>query len=88
MKNLKFIIPVTVVFIGLVLIKLVTPEPTDWSPTYSKNDKIPYGSFLLYTVLPEIFPHQKIESINLPFYNINRERKIENKNIIIICNKF
>lgn len=88
MKNLKFIIPVTVVFIGLVLIKLVTPEPTDWSPTYSKNDKIPYGSFLLYDVLFEMFPNQKIESTNLPFYNINRERKIENKNIIIICNNF
>ncbi len=88
MKNIKFIIPVIVVFIGLVLIKLVTPEPTDWAPTYSKNDKIPYGSFLLYDVLPEIFPHQKIESINLPFYNISRERKIENKNIIIICNNF
>lgn len=88
MKNLKFIIPITVVFIGFVLLKLVTPEPTDWSPTYSKNDKIPYGSFLLYDVLPEIFLHQKIESINLPFYNINRERKIEKKNIIIICNNF
>ncbi|MBK7630102.1 MAG: hypothetical protein IPJ23_05285 [Ignavibacteriales bacterium] len=88
MKNLKFILPVTIVFIILVLVKLVTPEPTDWNPTYSKNDKIPYGSYLLYETLKDLFPNQNIESTNLPFYNITRERKIENKNIIIICRSF
>lgn len=88
MKNLKFILPVTIVFIILILIKLVTPEPTDWNPTYSKNDKIPYGSYLLYESLSELFPGQKIESTNLPFYNITRERKIENTSIIIISRSF
>jgi hypothetical protein len=88
MKNLKFILPVLIVLIVFVLIKLVTPVPTDWNPTYSKNDKIPYGSYLLFEALDELFPDQKIESTNLPFYNIIRERKIENKNIIIICNNF
>ena len=88
MKNLKFIIPVTLVFILLVIIKMFTPEQTDWSPSYSKNDKIPYGSYLLFTLIPDIFPSQKIESTNLPFYNITEERKIENKNIIFICNNF
>lgn len=88
MKNLKFIIPVTVVIIIVILIKLITPQPTDWSPTFSKDDKIPYGSFLLYDILPDLFPNQKIESTNLPFYNITQNRKIENKNIIIICDSF
>lgn len=88
MKNLKFILPVTIVFIILILIKLVTPEPTDWTPTYSKNDKIPYGSYLLFETLGDLFPAQKIESTNLPFYNITRERKIENTSIIIISRSF
>jgi len=88
MKNLKFIIPVSIVFIVLVVIKIFTPEPTDWSMSFSKNDKIPFGSFILFDQLNAIFPGQKIESTNLPFYNITSERKIENKNIIIICNRF
>jgi hypothetical protein len=67
---------------------MFTPEQTDWSPSYSKNDKIPYGSYLLFTLMPDIFPSQKIESTNLPFYNITEERKIENKNILFICNNF
>ncbi|RPI64563.1 MAG: hypothetical protein EHM44_03055 [Ignavibacteriales bacterium] len=88
MRNLKFIFPVTIVFVVLVIIKMFTPEPTDWSPSYSKNDKIPYGSYILYNQLSDLFPNKKIESTNLPFYNITSERKIENKNIIIICNQF
>ncbi len=88
MKNLKFIIPVTIVFVVLVIIKMFTPEPTDWSPSYSKNDKIPFGSYILYNQLSDLFPNKKIESTNLPFYNITNERKIDNKNIIIICNQF
>ena len=88
MKNLKFIIPVTVIFIVMVLVKMFTPEPTDWKPSYSKNDKIPYGSFLLYEILPDLFAGSNIETTNLPFYNITRERKIENKNIVIICSGF
>lgn len=88
MRNLKFIIPVTIVFIVLVIIKMFTPEPTDWSLSYSKNDKIPFGSYILYNQLSDLFPDKKIESTNLPFYNITNERKIENKNIIIICNQF
>ena len=88
MRNLKFIIPVTIVFVVLVIIKMFTPEPTDWSPSYSKNDKIPFGSYILYNQLSDLFPNKKIESTNLPFYNITSERKIENKNVIIICNQF
>jgi hypothetical protein len=80
--------PIAVIFILLVIVKMFIPEPTDWSLSYSKNDKIPFGSFILYDQLLEIFPGQNIESTNLPFYNITNERKIENKNIIIICNNF
>ena len=41
MKNLKFLLPVLLVFIVYLLYKLFTPEPTNWNPSYSKNDKIP-----------------------------------------------
>jgi|WetSurMetagenome_2_1015567.scaffolds.fasta_scaffold06048_2 hypothetical protein len=87
-KNLKFIIPVTAIFIVMVLVKMFTPEPTNWEPSYSKNDKIPFGSYILFDLMDDIFPGKKIETTNLPFYNITRERKIDNKNIIIICNGF
>lgn len=88
MKKLKFLLPVIIVFVVLVIIKIFSPQPTDWSQSFSKNDKIPYGSYILFEELKELFPKSKIEITSLPFYNINRERKIQNSNIIIICTYF
>lgn len=88
MKNIKFIIPVIVVALLLFVFKLFTPIPTDWNQSYSKNDKIPYGSYILYEELSGLFPDGKIETSNLPFYNLTKQSKIENKNIIIICQYF
>lgn len=88
MRKLKFLLPVIIVFVVLVIIKIFTPQPTDWTQSFSKNDKIPYGSYILFEELKELFPKSKIEITNLPFYNINRERKIQNSNIIIICTYF
>lgn len=88
MKTYKFILPVIIVAIIFLIVKIFTPEPTDWKQSYSKNDKIPYGSYLLYEQLNQLFPGKNIESTNLPFYNISIQREIKEKNIIIICNYF
>ncbi len=88
MKSYKFILPVIIVALIFLLFKLFTPEPTNWNQSFSKNDKIPYGSYILYENLNQLFPGKNIESTNLPFYNIFKQRKIEDKNILIICNYF
>lgn len=88
MKNLKFLLPVFIVLLLYFLYQLFSPVPTNWNPSYSKNDKIPYGSYILYEELSGLFPHGKIESTNLPFYNLSKQEKIEEKNIIIICSYF
>ncbi|MCZ7611266.1 MAG: hypothetical protein M5U17_14040 [Ignavibacterium sp.] len=88
MKAYKFILPVIIVAIIFLIVKIFTPEPTDWKQSYSKNDKIPYGSYILYEQLNQLFPDKNIESTNLPFYNISIQREIKEKNIIIICNYF
>ncbi|MFZ2863917.1 MAG: hypothetical protein WA440_04120, partial [Ignavibacteriaceae bacterium] len=88
MKTYKFILPVIIVAIIFLIVKIFTPEPTDWKQSYSKNDKIPYGSYILYEQLNQLFPGKNIESTNLPFYNISIQREIKEKNIIIICNYF
>lgn len=61
MYNLKFIVPVLVVFVLLFLVKMFTPEPTNWDSSYSKNDKIPYGSYILYDVLNDLFSGEKLK---------------------------
>jgi len=55
--------------IGFILVEIYKPKPIDWTPTFSNKDKIPYGCELLYKVLPNIFPNQKISDEKVPIFS-------------------
>ncbi len=66
MRDLKLYIVVGLVVFGIFLyVQYNKPSPVNWSKTYVKSDKIPYGTFILYQQLPTLFdgvpikPHQK-----------------------------
>lgn len=61
--------------IGFVLFEIYKPTPTDWTPTFSNKDNIPYGCELLYKVLPDIFPNQKISDEKVPIFS--KKRKVQ-----------
>lgn len=57
--------------VGFVLVEIYKSKPTDWTPTYSNRDKIPYGSEVLYKLLPQVFRNQKISDKKVPFLRKN-----------------
>ncbi len=59
----RFIVALSVLFILLFVIEYNTEEPIDWTPGFGKTEKKPYGSYLLFELLPELFKDQKIETI-------------------------
>jgi hypothetical protein len=61
--------------IGFVLFEIYKPKPTDWTPTFSNKDKIPYGCELLYKLLPDVFPNQKITDEKVPFFSKKKKVK-------------
>ena len=65
--------------IGFILVEIYKPKPIDWTPTFSNKDKIPYGCELLYTVLPTVFPNQKISDEKVPIFGKNRKVKLPPK---------
>ena len=44
-----------VVILGIIITEIVRPRPINWRPSYTSTDKIPYGCYVLYNELPEIF---------------------------------
>lgn len=59
------LLTLTVVLIGVLVagffVKgLLEEQPIVWESTYSRHDKQPYGSYLLYERLPDVFPKQKL----------------------------
>lgn len=46
-RNIKIYIALLVLIFGLILLAdKGQPKPIDWTPTYSVNDKIPFGLYV------------------------------------------
>jgi hypothetical protein len=63
----KYILILTLIFIGFVSFQLWGPKPLNWNPTYLPKDKNPFGNYLLNEVLDDVFTSKKISHSNLTF---------------------
>ncbi|QDA61134.1 DUF4350 domain-containing protein [Hymenobacter jejuensis] len=63
-----YLVGLLALFGSYVAVEYYRPKPLDWSPTYLNKDKIPYGTYVLYQVLPEVFG-QRVQQVRLPVYN-------------------
>jgi hypothetical protein len=65
----KFIIAIVAVLAIYIVAEMNRPRPFNWDLTLSKDDKDPYGGYILYQQLKDIFPRAEIKSYRLPVYN-------------------
>ncbi len=64
-KSIKIYISVLVfIFILILVSDYDKPKPIDWRPTYSVNDKIPFGLYVFDKEIGSIFKKQKIQRIS------------------------
>ncbi len=90
-KETRYIFILAVALIGLFVLEYFTPKPLDWRITLSKQDKIPYGTFLLYESLTNIFPKEEILTNDLSLYEALYTQEIDsafNGNFIFISEDF
>lgn len=86
--NKIYIFFLTLCFTVLVLIQVYTPKPINWTQTYAKKDKIPFGTSAIYSMLPEIFPGQTIRTCETPLYNTLKNTSYKGYNYIVINDGF
>jgi len=65
----SFIFFFSILLVLYIVFEITKPKPIDWSETLSKEDKNPYGSYILFHQLKDIFPNVVINSYRLPVYN-------------------
>ncbi len=88
-KDIKYYAIIIIVLIVMIIMEVTKPKELDWTVNLEKNSKLPYGSYVMYNTLEDIFPGQKISVNNLSIYEISQYKEIpENKNIIYITTKF
>lgn len=77
MKNKKMIALIAVIvllLIGLSIAKSEGPKPVDWSPTFINTKTAPYGTYITYNLLNDIFEKKNIKSTRMPIYNNLKEK--------------
>ncbi|RYG17031.1 MAG: DUF4350 domain-containing protein [Chitinophagaceae bacterium] len=86
MKGYKIYFAIGIVLILVYLVaQFNKPTPTDWSPTYAKKDKIPYGTFILYNRMKDIMPKATVKTSASAIYNTVKDKGFTNSTYIIIA---
>lgn len=65
----RYVAVLIILFVIAAVMVILSPEPLDWSPSFSRDDTIPYGAQILYELLPELFPEQEISVSERPIFN-------------------
>lgn len=63
------------------------PRPVDWTPTFDRKDKIPFGTYILYNRLKDIFPNSAIKPKRDAPFTILSEEVTHPGNYIIISQR-
>jgi hypothetical protein len=64
-----YLLGLLALFGAYVALEYYRPKPLDWRPTLSNADKIPYGTYALFDVLPQLLGTEEVASVRLPVFN-------------------
>jgi hypothetical protein len=81
-----------IVFLGLLAIYVIAelnrPAEIDWTVTLQKGDTNPYGAYILYNRLKDVFPTSSIVSLREPAYNLLHDKEARQAAYFIIAPTF
>ena len=87
-KNVIGISILVVLFVILVFVESNRPTPFSWQETYSSNDQIPYGTYLVYENLDVLYPEQPVKKNLRPLYHTFPQHENQTNNLIMIASNF
>ncbi|NOW98157.1 DUF4350 domain-containing protein [Mucilaginibacter sp. SG564] len=86
MKDFKIYITIaSLALIGYVVAQYNKPKPVNWQSTLYYKDKIPFGTYLLYDRLKDIYPNAELTRTNKSVYNAFHGDSLQQGNYIIIA---
>jgi hypothetical protein len=82
--NKKYYYILAIVFIGVIVLQYMQPKPINWSRTYLKKDKIPFGCYAIFHLLEDNYAN-KISVNQQTIYDINNQTT-DSLNTLILVN--
>ncbi len=88
--NKKYLLLLGGAFLLAVFLETQKQTPIDWSWSFSKDSKKPFGSYLVHENLDVLFPEEKIRTKGRPLYNVlsDNEGSDQAVNYIFISRDF
>lgn len=85
-KRSKIILGIfAVVLVSIIVTEIARPKPLNWRPSYAAADKIPFGCFVLYNELPNLFAQSEIATVDETVYDVLLKRdSTERSNYLFI----
>ncbi|HEY8931348.1 MAG TPA: DUF4350 domain-containing protein [Mucilaginibacter sp.] len=86
MKDFKIYLSIaSVLLIVFLVAQYNKPPEISWTPTLYYGDKIPYGTFITYHQLGDIFPGAKVVKTNSSIYKEFHDNSVKSGNYLIIA---
>lgn len=84
-KSIKIYIGLLfLIFLGIILVDANRPKPINWTPTFSLNDKTPFGLYVFNEEVETLFSNQKIRKFGVsPYEFLDDNYDYENDNYAI-----
>lgn len=83
--NRKYYSVLALIFIAVIVLQYMQPKPINWTRTYFKKDKIPFGCYAIYNLLENNFA-KKVITNKQTLYSLNAEMAESNQTLILIDN--
>lgn len=86
MKDFKIYISIASLLLIVYLVAQYNkPSPVNWQSTLAKNDKIPFGTYILRNELTQLYPGAQVRNTNKSTYNIFHGDSLKNGNYLMIA---
>jgi hypothetical protein len=71
-----------------VVAEINRPQPLSWKITLSKDDRNPYGAYILFNRLQDLFPGTPINTLREPAYNFIHDNSLKNTAYVVVAPHF
>lgn len=86
LKPNKYLLFLLATVVAYGLFEYYRPKPIDWNPTYINKDKIPFGTKIVFDLLPDLMNQQPVTTLRLPVYNHLSDSTLPARsNYIFVC---
>ncbi len=86
-RSQRILWALVVAIVTLIIIEIVRPKPINWNPSYTASDKIPFGSYILYNELEDLFP-ASVKKIDKDPYLFLSDSTYQEKSVYFFVNEY